>query len=158
MEELETGTRQFPYKSIVPAFKEVLNEHRGTSLHISVFVMEGTTTRYSDKIVTLEVAHLTLRLALLHINRDSTYSDIEGKQPERATLINTGTEQAEQHWSPRYSVMSGVDWDTQNLIGIGEISLYEAFTSVMIEKFVWSVVRTPITVSGFNILSKTLAF
>ena len=57
--------------------------------------MEGTTIRYSDKIVTLEVAHLTLRLALPHLTNHSTYTDIEGKMPERATLVSTGIKQAE---------------------------------------------------------------
>ena len=55
MEELETGTRVFPYKSLVSALKEVLNEHRGTSELINVFVKEGTITRFSDHLTTLNV-------------------------------------------------------------------------------------------------------
>ena len=61
VEEIEMGSRRYPYKSLSPALKEVLNEHRGSSLSISIFVMEGTTTRDSDKFTTLDVAHLTIR-------------------------------------------------------------------------------------------------
>ena len=55
LEELETGTRAFPYKSLVAALKEVLNEHRGTSEHVHVFVKEGSVIRFSDHITTLNV-------------------------------------------------------------------------------------------------------
>ena len=34
---------------------EVLNEHRGTSEHVHVFVKEGTVNRYSDHLTTLNV-------------------------------------------------------------------------------------------------------
>ena len=61
VEELETGTRRYPYKSLTPALKEVLNEHHGSSLSVSIFVMEGTSTLDSDKFTTLNVAHLTIR-------------------------------------------------------------------------------------------------
>ena len=61
VEELETGTRRYPYKSLSPALKEALNEHHGSSLTISIFVMEGTSTLDRDKFTTLDVAHLTIR-------------------------------------------------------------------------------------------------
>ena len=52
--------------------------------------------------------------------------------------------------------MSDVSWDTMALIGSGEITVYETLTSVAKESYGWSLVRTPFTMTGFNILSKSL--
>ena len=52
-EELELGTRQFPYKDIVAPLKEILRNHMETTEDIVVFVMEGTTNYFTEKMVTL---------------------------------------------------------------------------------------------------------
>ena len=52
-EELELGTRMFPYKDIVAPLKEILRNHMATTEDIVVFVKEGTTSYFNEKMVTL---------------------------------------------------------------------------------------------------------
>ena len=52
--------------------------------------------------------------------------------------------------------MDGVEWETLALVAKGEISLIEGIAIIATWKYSWSVIRSTLTVSGFNILSKEL--
>ena len=52
-EELELGTRKFPFKDIVAPLKEILRNHIATTEDLVVFVKEGTTNYFNQKMVTL---------------------------------------------------------------------------------------------------------
>ena len=52
--------------------------------------------------------------------------------------------------------MDGVEWETLALVAKGEISLIEGIAIIATWKYSRSVIRSTLTVSGFNILSKEL--
>ena len=57
---IEIGTLEFPYKSVLYALKEVLNEHNEATEPISILMKEGTTNYITEKIVTANLKSLTL--------------------------------------------------------------------------------------------------
>ena len=92
LEELELGTRAHPYKSIIAAMKEVLNEHHGSAEDISIFIKEGTINYFSEKMVTLNIGSLSLSYRFIPYS-DRPYTDMTGKEPEKASLIYTDIQQ-----------------------------------------------------------------
>ena len=60
-------------------------------------------------------------------------------------------------WSSRYALMEGVAWDTEHLIGTGEISLLEASLSVLKSNKLVSVIRSNIVVQNIALKSNMLA-
>ena len=50
--------------------------------------------------------------------------------------------------------MNGVEWETLALMANGEISPMESIGITAPWKYSWSVIRSTLTISGFNILSK----
>ena len=57
---MEIGTKVFPYKRVLYALKEVLNEFNGQTEPISILLKEGTTNYISEKIVTANLKSLTI--------------------------------------------------------------------------------------------------
>ena len=57
---LEIGTHDFPYKAVLYALKEVLNEFNGATSPISILMKEGTNNYFSEKVVTANLNSLTL--------------------------------------------------------------------------------------------------
>ena len=68
------------------------------------------------------------------------------KVPDKATIVHDDSITPGLHWSSRYSLMHGFEWETLLLVGSGSISPYEAFVSVLKDTHLWSVVRSSLVV------------
>ena len=68
----------------------------------------------------------------------------EGKQPEKGTLMYDDRKDSSLHWSSRYALVDGVDWDTAHLISTGDITPLEASLSVLKDNDLLSVLRSNI--------------
>ena len=77
-----------------------------------------------------------------------------GKEPEKGVLLYDDRADSSLHWSSRYALMNGVAWDTEQLIGLGEITPLEASLSVLKQNELLTVIRSNIVLQNLALRSK----
>ena len=134
---LELGTQMYPFRSLYPAFFEIMKFHSHTQREVTVFIKEGTENTVEDSTI------YVINLKLVTIN---TYSDllIPGGV---ATIITTDVPQVEINPKAAFHIIKNSSIDLNLIISQGSFSTTELLV-IGKSGAAFEVIRTSITINN----------
>lgn len=140
--QLEIGSRDYPYKNLKPVFSEILNYHSHRNINITVHLKENT------EIYMEESQGYVLNITSLKI---TSYS-LNSTSPGRATIVPTNIVQSGVNPKSAFHIMKNTDLKLPDAIAKGNFSSYE-IGKISQTGIVLIAARTEICISNVNVIS-----